>query len=448
MPTYDQLRQQHIAQANALLPQYQERLSWSADRLQQERERGLQALVRTAQDRSPWHRQRLAGIDPAALTEDDLEAIPPMTKADLMDNWDGIVTDQQLNLGLVNDHLDKLTTDQYLLDGYHAVASGGSTGRRGVFVYDWAGWMAFFLLVRRRAPVTQGPIVQAVVAAGKSAHLTSALPQTFANADWPVHRFPVDWPIERIVDGLNQVQPTHLGGYPSALYLLANEARAGRLQIAPGEVGTYAEPLLPEIRAGLEEAWGEPVANMWGCSEGGLSRSCGQGRGMHLDDDCFILEVVDAQGRPVPAGVRGAKIYLTNLFNHAMPLIRYEITDEITLLDEPCPCGSAHRRIADVMGRLDDTFVYGGDLQVHPHLFRSALGSQANILEYQVRQTQRGAAIAVRSDGVVDMVRLKRDIERGLVGLGLQAPELSLDQVEGFTRQDTGKLKRFIPLAA
>jgi phenylacetate-coenzyme A ligase PaaK-like adenylate-forming protein len=260
------------------------------------------------------------------------------------------------------------------------------------------------------------------------------------------YRFPITSPMGEIVEGLNRVQPTDLGGYPSALYLLADEARAGRLRISPRSVGTVAEPLLPEIRKALEETWDVPVSNLWGCSEGGAAKSCGQGRGMHLADDLTIVEPVDATGRPVPSGVRSAKIYLTNLYNHTLPLIRYEITDEMTLIDEPCPCGSAHRRIEDVQGRLDDVFAYTSGVQVHPHLFRSALGGERNILEYQVRQTERGAAISIRCAGDVDEPRLRSEIGEGLAALGLEDPSLSIAHVDGFQRQATGKLKRFLPL--
>jgi phenylacetate-CoA ligase len=167
---------------------------------------------------------------------------------------------------------------------------------------------------------------------------------------------------------------------------------------------------------------------------------------MHLSDDLNIVELVDAQGKPVPPGVRSAKIYLTNLYNHALPLIRYEITDEMMLIDEPCPCGSAHRRIEDVQGRLDEIFCYSCGIQVHPHLFRSALGEERNVLEYQVRQTPRGAAIAIRCTGEVDVPELRNKIAGGLAALGLEDPELSFTHVDGFQRQGTGKLKRFLPL--
>lgn len=453
MATYQELRQKHITEMRSLFPEYIGRLSWPADRLRQEREERLCALVRVAQERSPWHRQRLAGIDPASLSEADLERIPPMTKVDLMAHWDEIVTDPRLTLDLVNAHLGTLSGDRYLFDRYHAIASGGSTGTRGVFIYDWTSWMllclALFRQVIRRAAndlkSSGKPPIQAHVSASKATHLSSAIVQTFFDSN-NAHRFPVTLPLKEIVDGLNELRPTQLMGYPSAFNLLANEARAGRLRIAPRFVGSTAEPLLPEIRKAIEEVWGGAVGNKWACSEGGAAESCGQGRGMHLDDDLCIVEPVDAEGRPVSPGVRSAKIYLTNLYNHALPLIRYEITDEMTFIDEPCPCGSAHRRIEDIQGRLDETFSYASGVQVHPHLFRSALGDEPNVLEYQVRQTRRGAAIAIRCTGDVDVPRLRSEIAEGLAVLGLEDPELSIAHVDYFERQATGKLRRFWPL--
>ena len=96
--------------------------------------------MRHAADRSPWHRDRLAGLDLARLDEASLRELAPMTKTDLMENFDRIVTDERLSLDLVNAHLETVTTGSYLLDGQTAITSGGSTGERGVFVYDWVGW--------------------------------------------------------------------------------------------------------------------------------------------------------------------------------------------------------------------------------------------------------------------------------------------------------------------
>jgi phenylacetate-coenzyme A ligase PaaK-like adenylate-forming protein len=92
-------------------------------------------------------------------------------------------------------------------------------------------------------------------------------------------------------------------------------------------------------------------------------------------------------------------------YNHALPLIRFEVTDEVTVLDGTCPCGSTFRRIADPQGRLDDTFVYPGGVSVHPHVFRSALGQHRQIVEYQVRQTERGVDVRVVADAEIDALK-------------------------------------------
>ena len=51
----------------------------------------LRALLLHAMEHSPWHRERLSRIDLDVVSETDLEALPTMTKTDLMDNFDDIV---------------------------------------------------------------------------------------------------------------------------------------------------------------------------------------------------------------------------------------------------------------------------------------------------------------------------------------------------------------------
>jgi phenylacetate-coenzyme A ligase PaaK-like adenylate-forming protein len=456
MGTYEELRQQHVAHVASLLPGLLERLDWSAERLAAHRQGELRRLLRVAKDLSPWHRKRLSSVDADEVTEATLSELPPMAKADLMANFDEIVTDDRLRLDVVEDHLESLTGDAYLFDRYHVCASGGSTGRRGVFVYDWDTWSIMYAgtvrsevrALRQQADLAAAPARSAMVAADHATHISSALAQTFATGELEWHRFPVTLPVDEIVAGLNACQPTMLGGYPSALYGLTDQARRGRLRIAPARIGCAGEPLLPEIRAALEETWRVPVINVWGASEFGAQGSCGLGPWLHLNDDLIIVEPVDDAGLPVAPGVCADKIYVTNLFNYAMPLIRYEVSDQLRFVEGPCPCGSAHQRIADPLGRQDDCFRYG-DLTVNAHVFRSALGRRRHIVEYQVRQTASGADVAARCIGPVDLEGLQVEIAGELKALGLPAPHITVAPVECLERlPSSGKLKRFIPLTA
>ncbi|MDQ3944497.1 MAG: hypothetical protein M3357_04970 [Actinomycetota bacterium] len=454
MTTYEELRRRHVADMTAMLPAHFDRLGWPAERLAAHRRTQLQRLVRAAQQSSPWHRRRLGGIDPDRLDETSLADLPVMTKDDLMGNFDEVVTDERLRLDLLDAHLETLADDAYLFDRYHVIASGGSTGRRGVFVYDWAGWATMYLGIQRyelrrqelERRLRPGPVTLVGVAAGRASHGSKALWQTFASPDQLVRSLPVTLPVDEIVSGLNEMGPDVVLAYPSALLPLAEEARAGRLRMRPRRFLVGAEPLLPEIRSTAEETWGVPVINVYASSEaGGMAISCGQGPGLHLVEDLSIIEAVDEEGRPVGPGQRSSKIYMTNLYNDTLPLIRYEITDEVTPMSEACPCGSGHRLIEDPQGRLDESFRYGG-LVVHPLVFRSPLGLCRNIVEYQVRQTHRGADIAVRCQGRPSLAALEAEIKRKLAAVGLHGAEVAIAAVEHLQRQDTGKLKRFVPL--
>jgi hypothetical protein len=79
-------------------------------------------------------------------------------------------------------------------------------------------------------------------------------------------------------------------------------------------------------------------------------------------------------------------------------------------------------------------------------VFRSALGRRAGIVEYQVRQTARGAAIALRCAGPVELDHLRGDLVDALTRLGVVAPEVTVNVVGALERQVVGKLKRFVPL--
>lgn len=453
---YETTRQRHVAYMFEQAPHFFERLSWGRAEIEAEQTRGLRALVRHAIERSPWHRARLAGVDPDGLTPDDLAAIPPMTKADLMANWDAIVTDPRCTLAAAEAHLAGLTTDAYFQDDLHVIASGGSSGTRGVFAYDWHGWAVCWLgLGRGIANVhgylgltpEHGPI--ASVSAHVATHATSALAQTFANPTMAIVRAPVTLPLDEIVRILNATRPAALHAYASMLPMLCDEARAGRLRIAPKAVWSTSEPLFPEVRALVETTWGALVLDSWAASESnGGAFSCPVAPGFHVGEDLNVMELVDDDGRPVPAGGRASRMLLTNLYNRLMPLIRYEITDELQLAAGPCPCGSAYRKIDGVAGRTDDVFAYPDGTRVHPLNFRTVLGKDPAIVEYQVRQTARGADVDVVARATIDTTALAAALARRLREIGMLTPAVAVRRVERIGRQATGKLKRFVPLAA
>jgi phenylacetate-coenzyme A ligase PaaK-like adenylate-forming protein len=88
-----------------------------------------------------------------------------------------------------------------------------------------------------------------------------------------------------------------------------------------------------------------------------------------FNSDVCIIELVDARNRPVGPGVPSAKVLVTNLYNLAQPLIRYELADSFVRV--PSDSGPGHL-LARVQGRADEVFHYqAGDL--HPHVVRSVM---------------------------------------------------------------------------
>lgn len=452
---YEVDRQAHMEALGQIAFGAIDTVTWPIERLHAVRDRRLRAVLRTARERSPWHARRLRDVDVETITGDDLSAIPTMTKEDLMAHWDEIVIDRRLTLDLATRHLAHLTEHgpAYLLDEYHVVATGGSTG---VFVWDWDGWLQaatntmrhVFWLIRNRARPVVGDVRVASLFAEHAIHMSESMRRTFEPADRGL-ALPVTMALRDMVAGLNEYQPTSIVGYPSVLHQLAHEALAGRLRIDPIVVTGGSEPFTEEAQATCRQAWDALVLNPYGTSENWLIGVSYPGtEGIHLVEDVAVYEPVDPANRPVPVGRTAAKVLITNVINHVMPLLRYELTDEVTFLDEPNPDPWPGRRIANVQGRTDDLFTYPGNVAVHPYVFWSALGRDPLITEYQVRQTARGADISVRLAGEVSLPKARKKIIAGLDRLGLPDAQVTITAVDSIPRQaNSGKLRRFVPLA-
>ena len=444
-----------------------DRLTWSGEQLKAFTNDQLGAFLDDVSKRSPWHRERLANIDLDAVSADDMSTLPTMNKQDLGDNWDSIVTDPRITLARANEHLRCLATDgfSFALGKYVVSATGGSTGHRSVIATDVSGFAASgaALSARLRANQASGATsgegksipVRGQLAAQSAIHLTGAIAAIMGGATSNFVRVPPSMPIAQGVAKLNQAQPDTLSGYGSLLHLMALEALAGRLHIAPKLANNGGEPLLPETREVFKQAFGIDLANAYGASEAAIAASYGGSELLHLADDSAVIELVDVENNPVSPGTRSAKMLVTTFANRLQPLIRYEITDEVTEAvfaadgsgvanERPGPW--AGRWIHSPLGRSDDWFTYGNTV-VHPHVFRSHLAAAPGISEYQVHQTRRGARLDVVAGGTVDTAAISAAIVGELTALGIEGARVEVQTVMSIERHpNSGKLRRFIPL--
>ena len=138
---------------------------------------------------------------------------------------------------------------------------------------------------------------------------------------------------------------------------------------------------------------------------------------------------------------------MTSLFGRTMPLIRYELTDVPIPSNRLCSCGAVFPLIKAVQGRSDDIFVYPGNIHVHPLVFRTPLGQNSQIEQYQVHQTKNGARIGIIATGPIDLPTLKQELIEALAKAGLADAEIEIDIVDALERhKETSKLRRFIAL--
>jgi phenylacetate-CoA ligase len=255
---------------------------------------------------------------------------------------------------------------------------------------------------------------------------------------------PSTLPVPEIVRRLNEEQPTILVSYPSMARLLAAEQVAGRLHISPKSISTTSERLMSEARREIEAAFGVPASSTFASTEGLVGSSEPGEETIAFASDLVIVEPVDAENQAVPPGTPSARILVTNLYNLAQPLIRYEMTD--SFVQQPYSPDHGHLR-AMVDGRTDNVFVYG-DLAVQPLVIRSPMVKTPEVIEYQARQTPCGVDLAIVANGPVDESDLAQKVARSLEQAGLDRPEVRVCVTDAIVRDErTGKARRFIPLA-
>jgi phenylacetate-CoA ligase len=432
------------------------RLAWDAERVAAAQRDGLHRLLAHSVEYSSFHRRRLAGIDPGRVDPSDLTALPVMTKADMMASFDDVVTDHRLTLQLIERALAATGTEPVPVHGdYVAMATGGSSGRRGVFVFDRDALTAFASALSRglmaRLQTFGGPppggLPIAMVSAASAVHATGVAPALSVGRDMPF-RFvpvPVTLPLPEIVECLNELQAPALYGYASMLARLAVEQRTGRLQLSPLVVTSTSETLTADMRAAITEAFGAPVIDTFGSTEGLVGTTAPGDCVLTFNSDMCIVELVDDDNQPVAPGVASAKVLLTNLSNTVQPLIRYELNDSFT--GQPAADDHGYLR-ATVEGRVEDVLRYGS-VDVHPLVVRAVLVKTPAVLDYQLRQTARGIDADLVATGSLDLDDIVDRLTSALAHAGLQQPEVTARTVTTLARHPkTGKLQRFVPLAA
>ena len=266
----------------------------------------------------------------------------------------------------------------------------------------------------------------------------------------PVKWFPASTPIAELVAKLNDAQPTQINSFASSLQEIGAEALAGRLKIRPHRVTANSEPLMPETRDAARKAWDLEINNMWGCVEvGHIGIECDAHEGLHASDDLMITEFVDQDDRPTTDPDAIDRILVTSLFGRTLPLIRYELTD-VPVPERPALLLRRGVSLDQVgAGALGRHLRLSGRCP-HPPAWcfgrRLARTARSSNIRCTRRNTGRGSASL--PPGRSTSAALRQELVDALAKAGLADAEIEIDIVDTLERhKETGKLRRFIPLA-
>lgn len=353
-------------------------VSWDALKAGRERQAGiarrqterLQDLVAYTREHSPYLADRYRSV-PAQVT--DIRQLPALSKAEMMAHFDEWVTDPRVT----RTRLEAFIADPGLighdfLNCYVVCTTSGATGTPAILLHDQHALTVYNVLgyVRSlRTALSAGHIWLLLRGKGRLAAVFVTGGHYLGNTMMARRHRAMPWraktqrlfsalmPQDKLVDELNAFSPVILGGYPSALELLAQRQQAGRLHIHPFLVSAAGETLTDEARQRISAAFGCEVSNYYGSSEAvGLTFECTAHR-MHLNSDWYIVEPVDDDGQPTPPGQMSHGVLVTNLANRIQPIIRYQMGDRVAISLDSCPCGSPFPQIR-VEGRTDDTLIF------------------------------------------------------------------------------------------
>jgi phenylacetate-CoA ligase len=350
----------------------------------------------------------------------------------------------------VEAHLGTLRKNELYLNRYWVNGTSGSTGKRGIFLFDpreWATviagfgranlWAGFEMGVLRRKRI-------ATVASRVPWHMSFRIMATFDPFQPNVLSLDAGKPVESLVESLNAWRPRMLAGYPSSLRALAREQLAARLRIDPDVVFSGGEVLSGDARSLVREAWGREVFDVYGSTEAGsVASECGRHRGLHVHEDMVVLEVVDERNRPVVPGDYGAKALVTVLFNRTQPLIRYELSDRLRFASSRCPCGRPYPLIESVEGRAEEMLDFpaasGGRIALHPLAFEQIL-DVVPAAEWQIvhEPGRLLVLLAGAREGYRDET-IAQFLSDALTARGAVLPVIEVERVASIPRGATGK---------
>lgn len=267
--------------------------------------------------------------------------------------------------------------------------------------------------------------------------------------------------IKRQILVMRDYKSTALVGTPGYALHLSNaiceaSIHPDELFLKTGVFGS--EPWSIALRTEIEESLHITAFDNYGLSEiigPGVAFECAERNGLHINEDHFIVEVIDPETtEPVPDGTPGELVF-TTITKQGFPVIRYRTGDISALIPGECTCGRTLRRMERVSGRTDDMIIVEGN-NVFPTQIEAALleaeGAEPHyriILRREAGLDTMEVQVEVSSaipdlDETGEIIKFKQNVkDRLTTSLGF-SPKVSLVEPKTLERSSGGKLNRVV----
>ena len=403
----------------------------------------LKETVRYEYDNVPYYREKMdkAGVKPEDIqTLEDIKKLPFITKEDIAANYP---------TGLFAKPMEEIVRIH---------ASSGTTGKPKIAGYtrnDLALWGECVARAMASAGQDSKSVIQVaygygLFTGGLGAHIgaetigATVLPMSSGNT-------------KKQIMFMQDMKSTALACTPSyALTIAEGVAKAGidpaDLSLQSGIFG--AEPWTEGMRKDIEKGLGIKAYDIYGLTEivgPGVSISCDEHNGMHIQEDYFYPEIIDPETlEPLPDGEIGELVF-TTLGKEGFPMIRYRTRDLCYLMRDKCACGRTTVRMSKILGRTDDMLIIRG-VNVFPSQIETVISKfeelTINYMIYVGRENNKDTfdlEVELAPGLAIDNIKFIEDLRsrldhalRDMLGIGCKTKFLN----EGTLPRSEGKAVR------
>ena len=343
---FDIARGTHVEKAYRSLLESQ---WWDQDQLRMKQEKKLRRLVEFAYHNSQFYRDEFdrIGLLPGDVNSlDDLRKLPILTR------------------NQIKRHFPDRIVAKNIRRGFSLYSTNGSTGEPMKFYKD-TRTKTYAMACTKRSWNWAGSQVGDKTATiwgnsnflRESQSLKKRIKRLFLREIlFPACNLIDENSIRKSLCQLSEFKPDFICGYTQTLYLICAFMRKEQIHVPrPKAIITTAETLLDSQRIIIEEQFGAPIFDHYGCGEiESIAFECEAHNGYHIMDEHVIVEIVKSDGSFAAKGETGALV-ITDLDNRIMPFIRYRNGDQaVAAGPDPCACGRGLSKISRILGRETD----------------------------------------------------------------------------------------------